>query len=75
MLKVLVATLLLIGLAFAAIAVKIIFTRDGEFRKSCGSIDPSSGQRIPCTCGKNDETACVNKESKEVTEFEEITAQ
>lgn len=78
MLKVLLITVVLIGLAVAGIAIKMFFKKGGEFQKSCGSVDPSSGQRVACTCGKPEEERCENKYGHSHThddvEFEEITA-
>ncbi len=50
------------GLAFAGFAVKMFFKKDGEFKKSCSSIDPTTGKYLGCSCGKSDEgTSCENK--------------
>jgi hypothetical protein len=66
LLNVLIVTIILVGLAFAGIAVKIIFTKKGEFKKSCASVDPVSGERYGCSCGSEDGVeACRNKEKVE----------
>lgn len=78
MLQVLIISIVLIGLAVAGIAVKMFFKKGGEFQKSCGSVDPASGKRIACTCGKPEEERCENKHSHshghDEVEFEEIKA-
>jgi len=51
--------------------------KDGEFQKVCGSIDPDTGQRVDCTCGKSSEEMCDNENRRIMNrdiEFEEITA-
>jgi hypothetical protein len=78
MLQVLVISIILVGLAVAGIAIKMFMKKGAEFQKSCGSVDPTSGQRVACTCGKPEEERCENKDSHghrhDEVEYEEITA-
>jgi hypothetical protein len=77
MLNLLIITILLIGLAVAGIAIKMFLKKDGEFQKVCGSVDPDTGQRMACTCGKAADEICDNKDHRIMNreiEFEEITA-
>jgi len=74
MLKLILITVILIGLAVAGIAIKMFLKKGGEFQKSCGSIDPDTGKRTSCTCGKQEDTTCKNKHSLDDVEFEEIRA-
>jgi hypothetical protein len=61
-LNVLIVSIILLGLAFAGFAVKIIFQKNGEFKKSCSSIDPETGQAYGCSCGNSDGgEACENR--------------
>jgi hypothetical protein len=60
MLKLILAAVVLLSLAFAGIAIRLFFFKDAEFRKSCSSIDPKSGQRLGCSCGGDENTACEN---------------
>lgn len=77
MIELLVITVLLLGLAIAGIAIKMFLKKDGEFQKVCGSVDPDTGQRLACTCGKSSEEMCDNENHRIMNreiEFEEITA-
>jgi len=47
-------SILVIGIAIAAIAIKMFVKKEGEFKKSCSSVDPSTGTRFGCTCGNAD---------------------
>jgi len=38
--------------AIAGIAVKMFLKKGGEFKKQCSSVDPDTGERFGCTCGK-----------------------
>lgn len=58
--KLLIITIVLIAIAIAAIAVKMFLKKGGEFKKQCSSVDPETGQRFGCTCGKEDGEACEN---------------
>jgi hypothetical protein len=60
MIKLILAAVVLLSLAFAGIAIRLFFFKDAEFRKSCSSIDPNSGQRLGCSCGGDENTACEN---------------
>jgi hypothetical protein len=61
LLNVLIISIVLIGLAFAGFAIKILLTKNGEFKKSCSSVDPKTGQRYGCSCGHGDGAeACEN---------------
>lgn len=72
MLKVILFAVLLIGLAIAGIAVKMFVKKDGEFRKSCSSVHPETGERIGCTCGKAEGVVCENKHKHDEVTFEEM---
>jgi len=52
--QILVISVVLISLAFAGIAIKILTKKDGEFKKTCGTTDPISGEKIGCACGSGD---------------------
>jgi len=51
-LKLLLITTILLALAIGGIAIKMFLKKGGEFKKQCSSIDPETGQRFGCTCGK-----------------------
>lgn len=59
MFKVLLVTVGLLALAFAAIGIKMFLKKDGEFKKQCSTIDPKTGERMGCTCGSQENT-CHN---------------
>jgi hypothetical protein len=54
LLNVLLISIIFIGLAFAGFAIKILLTKNGEFKKSCSSVDPETGQPYGCSCGSAD---------------------
>lgn len=64
LLQLLLISIVLLALAMAAIAVKMFFFKDAEFKKTCGSVDPTTGKRIACSCGQEDGgESCENKRS------------
>ncbi|MCQ2300456.1 MAG: hypothetical protein MJZ81_10080 [Bacteroidales bacterium] len=52
LLAVLACALVIIGLSFAGIAIKILVKKNGEFKRHCSSVDPYTGERSGCVCGK-----------------------
>ncbi|MBW6490878.1 MAG: hypothetical protein K0B15_06735 [Lentimicrobium sp.] len=60
-LKVLLLAVVIIGFSIAGIAIKMFLKKGGEFKKSCSSVDPNTGQRLGCTCGKSEGVACDNE--------------
>lgn len=60
MIKLILASVVLLSIAFAGIAIKMFFFKDSEFRKSCSSIDPQTGQKLGCSCGGDENTSCEN---------------
>lgn len=60
MIQVLLATTVIIGLAFAGIALRIIFVKGGEFRGTCATNNPMLKNEIgECTvCGARPEEEC-----------------
>jgi hypothetical protein len=62
MLTVLIFAVILIGLAFAGIAIKMLLQKDGQFSKSCSSIEFSDGEKVGCVCGDGNPEKCVNYE-------------
>jgi hypothetical protein len=53
-LKILILSVILIGIAIAGIAIKMFLKKGGEFKKQCSSVDPDTGESYGCTCGKAD---------------------
>lgn len=51
-LKILLITIVLLALAISGIAIKMFLKKGGEFKKQCSSVDPDTGERFGCTCGK-----------------------
>jgi len=60
MLTVVVAAILLLGLGFAGIAVKLIFKKDGQFSGTCASNSPFLNEEgKPCSfCGAQPDEKC-----------------
>lgn len=54
MLQVIIIAIIFVGLAFAGFAIKILLTKKGEFKKSCSSVDPVTGEKFGCSCGNGD---------------------
>jgi len=59
MLKLILITAVLLGLAVAGIAIKMFVKKDGEFKKSCSSVHPVTGERMGCSCG-GEKSSCHN---------------
>lgn len=51
--------ILIIALSFAGIGIKMFLKKDGKFEKKCGSTDPKTGEKIGCSCKK--EESCNNE--------------
>lgn len=51
-LKVILLAIVIVGLSIAGIAIKMFAKKGGEFKKSCSSVDPHTGQRMGCSCSK-----------------------
>ena len=64
-LKILLITIVFLALAFAGFAVKMFFRKDGEFKKSCSSVHPDTGERLGCVCGGEGDASCKNKETED----------
>lgn len=52
--KILIASIILVGLAISGIAIRMFLKKGGEFKKQCSSVDPQTGERYGCNCSKND---------------------
>ena len=65
--KVILLAIVLVGIAMAAIAIKMFFIKGGEFKKSCGSVDLKTGKPLPCSCGHSGESkgTCENTSASE----------
>ncbi len=61
MLKLILLSAALIGLAIAGIAIKMFLKKDGRFEKTCGSVDPASGRVVACTCKSEEPDKCHSK--------------
>jgi hypothetical protein len=59
MLKLILLSVVVVGIAIAAIAIKMFMKKDGQFTKSCSSADPS--KRASCTCHSDEPEKCENE--------------
>ena len=64
MLKLIIISVVLLGLAVAGIAIKMFLSKDGEFKKSCSSVDPNTGERLGCSCSGENHGTCRNEGTK-----------
>ncbi len=53
LLSVAVVTVILLALCFCFIGIKMFLQKNGQFKRSCASVDPITGDRTSCVCGKN----------------------
>ena len=51
-LVVVLLSLVIVGLSFAGIGIKMLVKKNGEFKRHCSSIDPYPGERSGCVCAK-----------------------
>jgi hypothetical protein len=58
--KILLVSVVLIGLAFAGIAIKMLLQKGGQFKKSCSSVHPVNGEKLGCICDGQDPQNCEN---------------
>lgn len=58
--KILLITIVLLAIAISGIAIKMFLKKGGEFKKQCSSVDPVTGERFGCTCGKAEGASCDN---------------
>jgi len=58
--KLILITIVLLAIAIAGIAIKMFLKKGGEFKKQCSSVDPVTGERYGCTCGKAEGASCEN---------------
>ncbi|MBP1645008.1 MAG: hypothetical protein H6Q16_583 [Bacteroidetes bacterium] len=47
-----IITAILLLLSFCFIGIKMFLKKGGEFKKQCSTVDPLTGERIGCSCGK-----------------------
>lgn len=64
--KLLLLTIGLLGIAFAGIAIKLLFKKDGKFAGTCASQSPFlNAEGESCSlCGAKPEEQCKNNEAK-----------
>jgi hypothetical protein len=64
MLKLILISVVLLGLAFAGIAIKILLKKDGEFAGTCASNNPMlSEEGVACgVCGARPDEQCKNED-------------
>lgn len=68
--KILLITIVFLALAFAGIAVKMFFKKDGEFKKQCSTVDPRTGKPLGCSCGGKGDGSCRNEDEETVSKIE-----
>ncbi|MCD4773940.1 MAG: hypothetical protein K8R41_11220 [Bacteroidales bacterium] len=61
-LKIMLITVVLIAIAFAAIGIKMFLKKGGKFEKQCSTVNPKTGKRLGCSCGAGDGgSSCKNE--------------
>lgn len=63
-LKLVLITIVIVAISIGFIAIKMFFVKGGEFKKSCSSVDPNTGERLGCSCGGSNAGTCRNDEAK-----------
>ncbi len=64
LLQLFLISIVLVAIALIGIGVKMFVVKGGEFKKQCGSVDPTTGQRLGCTCHNSDKSQCDNETIK-----------
>lgn len=60
--EVIIAAVLLLGLAIGGIAIKMFLKPGGQFTKSCTSTyDPDTGKPRPCSCASGMPEECESQ--------------
>ncbi len=62
MIKIIILAVIIVMLAFAGIAIKMFFIKGAQFKKTCSSVDPLTGQKMGCSCSENKTETCENKD-------------
>ena len=62
--KIFLFSIVIMGIGFAGIAIKMFFKKDYTFKKQCSSVDPKTGKRLGCACGKG---SCHNDTDKKAS--------
>ena len=60
-LKIFFFSIILLGIGFAGIGIKMIFKKNYTFKKQCSTVDPNTGKRLGCACGTG---SCHNDSTK-----------
>jgi flagellar basal body-associated protein FliL len=60
--KLIIIAVIILALAVGGIAIKLLLKKNGEFKKSCSTTDPETGEKFGCTCSKAEggEEQCEN---------------
>lgn len=53
LLLVLLVSIAILALSFCFIGIKMFLKKNGEFKRRCANVDPYTGNRSNCVCGKN----------------------
>ncbi len=53
--KLVLLAIIILAVAVAGIAIKLLVKKDGEFKKSCSSVDSKTGKPGDCVCGGSEE--------------------
>lgn len=54
----LLCAIAIVALLLVGLGVKILFKKNGEFKRHCSSVDPYTGERSGCVCGKSVADTC-----------------
>lgn len=60
-----------VALLMAGLGVKMIFKKNGEFKRHCSSMDPYTGKGGGCICSKTTNAKCHNAEKYSPLEVNE----
>lgn len=59
MLKLILLATILLAIAMIFIGIKMFLSKDGQFTKTCASVDMENGKRSDCVCsGNGDDSNC-----------------
>lgn len=53
--------LVVVALMMAGLGIKMLVKKRGSFKRPCSSIDPYTGEKGGCVCGRTANSSCADK--------------
>jgi len=69
MVTLIIASVVLVGFAIGGLAIKLLVQKDGQFSRTCNSVEFDDGEKAGCACEGSSPEQCIYYNEHHLTSY------